>query len=58
MVERQQEEKVAERLRKPGSGTVVGGVGFANRQLGSVFGLVSGSPPVIRRNVDSGCLMR
>jgi hypothetical protein len=50
--------KVAERLRKPGSGTVASGVGPVGGNLAAVFGLLSDSLPVRRKDVDSGCLMR
>jgi hypothetical protein len=59
MVGRQRKRRnVAERLRKPVSGTVAGGVGPVGGQLAAVFGLLSGSLPVRRKDVDSGCLMR
>jgi hypothetical protein len=56
MVGRQQEEQVAERLRKPESGTVAGGVGPVSGHLVAVFGLLLGGLPVKRKDVDSGCL--
>jgi hypothetical protein len=49
---------VAERLRKPESDTVASGVGPTSGQLAAVFELLSGSLPVKRKDVDSGCLMR
>jgi len=59
MVGRQRKRRnVAERLRKPVGGTVAGGVGPVGGQLAAVFGLLSGSLPVKRKDVDSGCLMR
>jgi hypothetical protein len=55
MAGRRREEQVAERLRKPVSGTVAGGVGPAG---GRRIGLRSepGSLPVKRGDVDSHCL--
>lgn len=52
----QRKEKVTERLRKPVSGAVAGGVGPVGEQLTIAFGLELDSFSVTRKDVDFRCL--